>query len=188
MVLGSSGLCIILAQNPRRFIMVIEGVKTLEKQTGIKAVALMTDGGGHHLFLKLWYDNFPSMRVWVCPTKAPMTLNGPRLQKEYPSRWELVDNTTVPHHTYQLLDYFGDGANMQVDCVVFNQIMSYDDKNSGEAGSCQWIKGHEPRENVTAREFMKLMGKLGGDLSCRTDDIISSTSIPSFLSLDIILS
>lgn len=49
--------------------------------------------------------------------KVPMTVNGQRLQKEYPSRWELVDNTTVPHHAYQLLDYFGDGANMQVDCV-----------------------------------------------------------------------
>jgi hypothetical protein len=51
--------------------MVIEGVKTLEKQTGLKAVALMTNGGGHHLFLKLWYDNFPSMRIWVCPTRYP---------------------------------------------------------------------------------------------------------------------
>jgi hypothetical protein len=152
--------------------MVIKGVKALEEQTGLKAVALMTNGGGHHLFLKHWYDNFPSMRIWVCPTKVPMTVNGQRLQKEYASRWELVDNTTVPHHAYQLLDYFGVGDNMQVDCVVFNQFMSYDDKTSGEAGSCQWIEGHKPKENVTTREFMKSMGTLQADMSCRTDDIM----------------
>ena len=151
--------------------MVIEGVKILEKETGLKAVALMTNGGGHHLFLKHWYDNFPTMKIWVCPTKIPMTLNGQRLQKEYSDRWELVDNTTVPHHAYQLLDYFGGGDDMQVDCVVFNQFFTYDDKLSIETGACQWIEGHEPKE-MTAREFMKSMGKLQTDLSCRTDDIM----------------
>lgn len=152
--------------------MVVKGVKALEEQTGLKAVALMTNGGGHHLFLKYWYDNFPNMRIWICPTKVPLTVNGQRLQKEYPSRWELVDNTTVPHHAYQLLDYFGDGDNMQVDCVVFNQFMSYDDKTSGEAGSCQWIEGHKPKENASTGEFMTSMGKLQADMSCRTDDIM----------------
>ena len=151
--------------------MVIEGGKTLEEQTGLKAVALMCNGGGHHLYLKHWYDNFPSMRIWVCPTKVPMTLNGQRLQKEYPSRWELVDNTTVPHHAYQLLDYFGGGDDMQVDCIVFNQFMGYDDKTSGESGACQWIDDHTPKENVTTGEFMKSMGVLQ-NMSCRTDDIM----------------
>jgi hypothetical protein len=32
----------------------------------------------------------------VSPTNVLMTVNGQRLQKEYASRWELVDNTTVP--------------------------------------------------------------------------------------------
>ena len=37
---------------------------------------------------------------------------------------------------------------MQVDCVLFNQFMGYDYKTSGEAGGCQWIEGHKPKENV----------------------------------------
>lgn len=48
---------------------IIDGVKQLEKDTGLKAVALMNNGGGHHVFLRLWYDQFPEMSIWVTPTR-----------------------------------------------------------------------------------------------------------------------
>ena len=34
----------------------IKGVKDLEEKTGLKAVALMCNGGGHHIYLKLWCE------------------------------------------------------------------------------------------------------------------------------------
>lgn len=65
---------------------------------------------------------------------------------------------------------------MQVDCIVFNQFMSYDDKISGESGSCQWIEGHKTKESVTMVAFKKSMRKLKIDLSCHTETSCSSTS------------
>ena len=61
---------------------------------------------------------------------------------------------------------------MQVDCIVFNQFFGYDDKTSGANGSCQWIEGHEVKENTKTSDFMQNMGNMKADLSCRTDDIM----------------
>lgn len=48
---------------------IIQGVKDLESKTSLKAVALLCNGGGHHIQIKKWYNAFPEMQVWVCPTK-----------------------------------------------------------------------------------------------------------------------
>ena len=65
---------------------IIDGVKKLEKDTGLKAVALMNNGGGHHIFLKLWYDSFPEMAIWVTPTsdKSAANLEWSKLAKGVP--------------------------------------------------------------------------------------------------------
>jgi hypothetical protein len=109
----------------------IQGVKELEKTTGLKAVALMCNGSGHHMNIKKWYEAFPApFEVWASPVKVPITVNGKELRNDYPDRWQLVDNTTVPNHCYQLLMYFGEGDNLQVDCVIFNQLFGYKDENN----------------------------------------------------------
>jgi hypothetical protein len=148
----------------------IEGVKNLEKETGLKVIALLCNGGGHHTFIKLWYDAFPNMKVWVCPTKVPSTENGKKLMKEYPDRWELVDNTTTPHHVHQLLHYFGSGDDMQVDCVLFNQLFGYTDENSGACGMWQ----HPEVEPVLKGEMYPLttLGPLMKDVSQPLDDVM----------------
>ena len=149
----------------------IEGVKRLENQTGLKAVALLCNGGGHHIYIKNWYDAFPApFQVWVCPTKVPGTSNGQRLQKDYPDRWMLVDNSTTDHHVHQLLKYFGSGDNLQVDCILFNQLYGYSDKTSGESGCHQ-----SPEAKVGDNGFkhvFKALTALGGDVSTPTDDTI----------------
>ena len=82
-------------------------------------------------FTRYWYDAFPTMKCWVCPTKPPSTANGKYLMENYPDRWELADNTTTEHHVHQLFEYFGGGPGdedgLQVDCVVFNQLFGYPD-------------------------------------------------------------
>jgi len=81
------------------------------------------------------YEAFPEpFRIWVSPTKPPQTENGEYLMKEYPDRWELIDNSTAPNHAYQLLKYFGSGDDIQVDCVLFNQLYGYKDATSKANG------------------------------------------------------
>lgn len=149
----------------------IKGVKDLEEQTGLKAVALLCNGGGHHIYVKNWYDAFPApFEVWVSPTKVPGTSNGQRLQEDYPDRWILADNSTTEHHVHQLRKYFGSGDNLQVDCVLFNQLYGYSDKTSGESGCHQ-----SPEAEVKANGFKKVFSTLtalGGDQSTPTDDTV----------------
>jgi hypothetical protein len=148
----------------------IEGVKNLEKETGLKVVALLCNGGGHHLFIKLWYDAFPKMTVWVCPTKVPNTMNGKRLMKEFPDRWELVDNTTTPHHVHQLLHYFGSGDDLQVDCVLFNQLFGYTDETSG---SCGFWQNPEDKAELKGEMFpLTKMAKAMSEMSQPLDDVV----------------
>ena len=143
----------------------IDKVKVLEKEIGLKVVALLCNGGDHHISIKLWYDAFPDLRVWVCPTRVPTTSNGQRLIKEYPDRWELADNTTNPHHVYQLHDYFGD----QVDCVLFNQLYCYSDKSGKECGS--WCAPEEKGKLYSNTEaFSQLIFGLFTDFSARNDE------------------
>ena len=124
----------------------------------------------YHIFVT--DDAFPKpFAVWICPTKIPGTANGKRMQEEYPDRWELVDNTTVEHHANQLLKFFGSGDDLQVDCVVFNQLYGYTDKTSGEAG-CHTGPDHQTKEKTTMKAFFKTMGALHGDLSQPLDDIV----------------
>jgi hypothetical protein len=109
----------------------VEGVKDLEKETGLKAVALLNNGGNHHILLGYWYEAFPDMKIWVCPTRAYNTKNQQELRKKYPERWELADNTSTEHHVHQLLHYFGSGADLQVDCVLFDQAYIHGDAVEG---------------------------------------------------------
>jgi len=76
-------------------------------------------------------------------------MNGAQLREEFKDRWELADNTTEPHHVYQLTKYFG----KQVDCVLFNQIYSYPDKDSVDVGN---LKDSESKPRPVAwMDFLK---------------------------------
>lgn len=130
----------------------VESVKKLEKETGLAAAALMNNGGAHHIFLRKWYQAFPGMRIWITPTRVPQTTNGRQLREDFADRWELVDNTTVPHHCHQLLEYFGGD---QVDCVLFDQIYGYPDKDSVEMGN--WKDADSKPRPVPWSDFVTKM-------------------------------
>lgn len=93
------------------------------------------------------------------------------MQKEYPERWELVDNSTTEHHAQQLLKYFGSGDDLQIDCIIFNQLYGYSDKTSGESG-CQCSPEHEMKEKTTTKEFFNTIGMLTSDFSTPQDDVV----------------
>ena len=142
----------------------IEGVKKLEKETGLKAVALLCNGGGHHTYARFWYDAFPKLRMWICPTKVPNTENGRYLMKNYPDRWELADNTSTKHHVHQLFQYFGQGDDLQVDCVIFNQFFNYTD--------AFWKDPNQKPDFLTNMDFFKKFLPVNLDKSQNCDDVM----------------
>lgn len=150
----------------------IKGVKDLEKSSGLTAVALLCNGGAHHLQIEKWYKAFPEMKVWVCPTKVPQTDNGIRLRREYPGRWELVDNTSFAHHVNQLLFYFGSGQDMQVDCIIFNQFNLYQDKTSQAVGIAKDATYKDENTSLGFFSFLNGYASLAADLSCPIDDVV----------------
>lgn len=141
----------------------IESVKKLEERTGLKAVALLCNGSGHHIFIRKWYNSFPEpFEVWACPTKTPQTENGIALMKDFPNRWQLADNSTTPHHVNQLYKFFGSGGDLQVDCVLFNQLFTYTDAISKKVGS--WtMPDDQPETKPTKFIFGGMMKQFGGE-------------------------
>ena len=105
-----------------------------------------------HIYLKHWYKSFPDLHIWLCPTRAHHTKNQQDIQKEYPDRWELADNTTTPHHVQQLLDYF-DG----VDVVLFNQLFVHADHRGGTWREC----GDETKKFSNLDLFKSVMPTIG---------------------------
>ena len=73
----------------------IEAVKKLEEQTGLRVSWIVGNGGGHHLFLGLWYEAFPNARILVPARRIPSTRNGEELQQKYADRWLPVDPVLV---------------------------------------------------------------------------------------------
>lgn len=117
-------------------------------------------------------DAFPKpFEVWVTPTKVPQTKNGEQMRKEYPDRWILVDNTTIEHHAFQLLKYFGSGDDLQVDCVLFNQMYGYKDSTSCSVGGyCG--SDSKPKMTSTYDMMFKFLPTLLGDVSCPIDELM----------------
>lgn len=143
-----------------------QSIKDLEKETGLKAVALLNNGGGHHIALKPYYEQFPDMSIWITPTRVPTTINGTELRQQFKDRWELADNSTHPHHIYQLEKYFGD----QVDCVLFNQLMAYPDKKSAEVGN--YKNSEDKPTKVGVWEFITKRASLFKMADTRNDDTV----------------
>jgi len=65
----------------------VAAVQKLEKDTGLKAVALLNNGGAHHIKLKKWYEAFPDMRIWITPTRYVSILLGYAALVLHQARW-----------------------------------------------------------------------------------------------------
>lgn len=56
-------------------------VRRLEHETGLQVRYIVSPGGGHHLMLPAWHEQFPRAQVLVGPLRVPRTRNGQKLMK-----------------------------------------------------------------------------------------------------------
>jgi len=59
----------------------IPEVRRLEHETGLAVRYIISPGGGHHLLLRPWHDQFTQAQVLVGPVRIPRTANGQTLMK-----------------------------------------------------------------------------------------------------------
>lgn len=52
---------------------VIPEVRRIERSTGLKVRTILSPGGGHHLLMPAWRDEFKDAEVLVCPVRVPNT-------------------------------------------------------------------------------------------------------------------
>jgi hypothetical protein len=76
-----------LVENGRPLLLVINGVepgaipevKRVEKETGLAVRYVLSPGGGHHVLLPPWAEEFPQASVLVGPDRIPRTASGKKL-------------------------------------------------------------------------------------------------------------
>lgn len=79
----------------------IPEVKKLEQQTGLKVRYVLSPGGGHHLLMPAWRDQFPDAEVLVGPLRIPFTTGGKQLLEG--GRVKLMDlNDPLPQFRGEL--------------------------------------------------------------------------------------
>lgn len=142
----------------------VDAVKRLERQTGLKVSFIVGNGGGHHLFLDLWYQAFPQGRILVPAKRIPFTRNGKNLQAKYAKRWELLHGPKPA----ELLEEFGD----EIDIVVFDQLMQYKDENHGAAFNGGSLDHASTPTSFGGFAMLKAFGKIMGDVSQPTDEVV----------------
>ena len=97
-------------------------VHRIEKETGLAVRYLLSVGGGHHLHMAPWVEEFQQARVLLPPVRVPRTRNGQKLLKM--SRVEVM-NLEDP-----LPQFKG-----QLDAVVFHGLLGLRDTlTAGEGG------------------------------------------------------
>lgn len=139
----------------------IEGVKRIERDTGLAVRWIVGNGGAHHLFLELWYEAFPTARVLVPAKRIPFTSNGMRLREKYAARWELMRGPRPA----QLVEELGD----QIDVVIFDQLFHYKDATSVGTGAA--ADHRSPVTDVGGFKFMKAMGGMMKDVEQPNDEV-----------------
>jgi len=140
----------------------IEGVHAIEKESGARTAWIVGNGGGHHLFLDLWYTAFPDARVLIPAKRVPSTRNGQALQQKYASRWELMHGPRPA----QLVEEFGD----EIDVVIFDQLFHFRDENAADLMGSP--KDHTSKPvSLGGFSLMMAFGKVAKDTSQPNDEV-----------------
>jgi hypothetical protein len=84
--LGRPVLAVINAVDP---VAAIPEVRRLEHETGLEVRYVISPGGGHHLQIEPWHDQFTQAQVLVGPVRIPHTTHGQALMKR--PRVQLMD-------------------------------------------------------------------------------------------------
>jgi hypothetical protein len=77
--LGRPVLVVVNAVDP---VVAIPEVRRLEHETGLAVRYILSVGGGHHLCLDPWHDQFTQAQVLLCPVRIPFTAHGKELMKK----------------------------------------------------------------------------------------------------------
>lgn len=94
---------------------VIPEVRRIEKETGLTVKYIVSPGGGHHLTLPAWRDEFTLATVHVCPIRVPKTPSAQKLMAG--------DRIVVMDLTNPLPQFAG-----QLDAVIFDGLIGFRDK------------------------------------------------------------
>jgi hypothetical protein len=130
---GQPVLCVVNGVDPAA----MTEVRRLESETGLEVMYLISPGGGHHLLLPAWRDEFHAATVLVPPVRIPHTpsarklMDGPRVQVMDPEN--------------PLPQFVG-----QLDAVVFRGLIGFRDNPSPLEG------GPELGMFKMMREMMKM--------------------------------
>jgi hypothetical protein len=140
----------------------IAAVHEIEKQSGAAVAFIVGNGGGHHLFLDLWYTAFPSARVLIPAKRVPSTRNGKVLAQKFKDRWELMHGPKPS----QLIEEFGN----EIDVVIFDQLFHFGDETIGaEMGSP--VDHRSAPMTAGGLSIMRMMMKMMGDRSQPNDEV-----------------
>src|SRR5262245_18421416 len=110
----------------------IAEVRRLERETGLEVRYIVSPGGGHHIVLDTWHDEFTKAKVLIGPDRIPRTAHGQNLMK-LPRIETMNPDDPLPQFAGQL------------DAVLFRGLLGPRDvQSAGEGGTdTKWalIKG-----------------------------------------------
>lgn len=121
---GAPTLVVINAVDPT----VIPELRRIETETGLKISRVISPGGGHHLNMPGWHDEFTEATFYLCPIRAPRTMNCAELVKS--PRVKLLDlENPLPEFAGQL------------EAVVFDGLLGFPDVKSPFEGAKENLWG-----------------------------------------------
>jgi len=75
---GKRVLAVVNAVDPAQ---AIGEVRRLERETGAAVAYIISPGGGHHMTIEPWHDEFTAARVLIGPVRIPRIAHGQRLMQ-----------------------------------------------------------------------------------------------------------
>jgi hypothetical protein len=117
--LGRQVLVVVNAVDP---VVAIPEVRRLEHETGLTVRYILSVGGGHHLQLDPWHDQFTQAQVLLCPIRIPFTAHGKELMK--------LPRVTLMDAADPLPQFRG-----QLDAVLFTGLVGPADHQSPAEGA-----------------------------------------------------
>jgi hypothetical protein len=100
---------------------VIPEVRRIERVTGLTVRTILSPGGGHHLMMPAWRDEFTQAEVLVCPVRVPQTPSAEPLMRGGRVRAMNIENP-IP-------EFAGD-----LEAVVFHGLHGFPDMKSPYEG------------------------------------------------------
>jgi hypothetical protein len=116
---GGPVLLVVNAVDP---VVGIPEIRRLEHETGLPVRYVVSPGGGHHLMIAPWREQFPKAEVLVGPLRIPRTRNGQQLMK--------LPRVRAMDLTHPLPQFKG-----QLDAVLFSGLVGPGDHATPPEGA-----------------------------------------------------